>query len=411
MTNIGIVGTGIAGLHLGLFLQQHGVSATIYADRTPDEQRAGRILNNVVRFEHTRSRERTLGVNHWDAIGPGVESIGVWVGGEHPLAFTGRLSQPASYVDMRLYQATLLEDFAARGGHVAFGTMQAEDLVRLSERHDLLVVASGRGSLVELFPRVAEHSPYDRPQRLLSLGFYTGIAADPRDVAFVIAPGQGEVFQTTTYSFHGNQTAVLFEAIPGGAFETLARMRYEDDPQRFAATALDLLREYAPPIYARIDPTAFGLTRPLDLLQGAITPTVRQGYVRLDNGAFAMAIGDVQVVNDPLIAQGANTASRSAWTLGEAILEGGMFDEGFCRRAAERIWAYAQGVTEWSNFMLQPPPSHIIDMLVAASQHQAVADAFADGFTNPLPTWELLRSPERVAGFLDRSGTHTRGET
>jgi 2-polyprenyl-6-methoxyphenol hydroxylase-like FAD-dependent oxidoreductase len=38
MTSIGIVGSGIAGLHLGLFLRQHGISATIYADRTPDEQ-------------------------------------------------------------------------------------------------------------------------------------------------------------------------------------------------------------------------------------------------------------------------------------------------------------------------------------------------------------------------------------
>jgi hypothetical protein len=58
--------------------------------------RSGRILNNVVRFEHTRSRERGLGVNHWDGIGPDLESISVSAGGEHPLAFTGHLSQPAS---------------------------------------------------------------------------------------------------------------------------------------------------------------------------------------------------------------------------------------------------------------------------------------------------------------------------
>lgn len=112
----------------------------------------------------------------------------------------------------------------------------------------------------------------------------------------------------------------------------------------------------------------------------------------------------MQVANDPLIAQGGNTASRSAWTLGEAILEGGPFDEHFCRRGAERIWAYARPVTEWSNFMLQPPPPHIIDLLAAAARNQAIADAFADGFANPLPTWELLRSTERVAAFLDAQG-------
>src|SRR5918911_681535 len=160
MISIGIVGTGIAGLQLGLLLQQRGISTTIYADRMPEQQRAGRILNNIVRFQHTRTRERALGVNHWDNIAPDLTSISLSVGGEHPLAFVGHLSQPASYVDMRLYQATLLEDFAARGGVVSYGTVQAEDLARLSARHDLVVVASGRGSLAELFPRVAAYSPY-----------------------------------------------------------------------------------------------------------------------------------------------------------------------------------------------------------------------------------------------------------
>jgi 2-polyprenyl-6-methoxyphenol hydroxylase-like FAD-dependent oxidoreductase len=404
MISIGIVGTGIAGLQLGLLLQQRSIPTTIYADRTPEQQRAGRILNNVVRFGHTRERERALGVNHWDSVGPDLTSVSLAVGGEHPLGFVGHLSQPASYVDMRLYQATLLEDFASRGGDIVFGAVQAEDLTRLSTRHDLIAVASGRGSLAELFPRVVASSPYDRPQRSLCLGFFTGITADPHDVAFAIAPSQGEVFQTTTYSFDGNQTALLFEAIPGGAFEVMTRMRYEDDPRHFEMTALALLREHAPSIYERIDSHAFGVTRPLDLLQGAITPTVRQGYAKLDNGRFALAIGDVHVLNDPLIAQGGNTASYAAWALGEAILEDFSPDERFCRRAAERIWSYARPVVEWSNFMLQPPPPHVIDLLVAAAQNQAIADAYADGFANPLPTWELLQSPARVAALLDTLG-------
>ena len=216
MISMGImVGTGIAGLQLGLLLQQRGISTTIYADRTPEQHRAGRILNNVVRFGHTRERERALGVNHWDSSGPDLTSVSLAVGGEHPLGFVGHLSQPASYVDMRLYQATLMEDFAARGGDVVFGTVQAEDLTRLSARHNLIVVASGRGSLAELFSRASPHiRPMIGPQRSLCLGFFTGMMADPHDVAFAIAPGQGEVFQTTTYSFGGNQTALLLRPSP-----------------------------------------------------------------------------------------------------------------------------------------------------------------------------------------------------
>ena len=39
--NIGIVGAGIAGLHLALYLQKHGVDATIITDRAPEDYRNG----------------------------------------------------------------------------------------------------------------------------------------------------------------------------------------------------------------------------------------------------------------------------------------------------------------------------------------------------------------------------------
>jgi hypothetical protein len=47
---------------------------------------------------------------------------------------------------------------------------------------------------------------------------------------------------------------------------------------------------------------------------------------------------------------------------------------------------------------------HLATLLVAASQNPAIADAYADGFANPLPTWELLQSPARVAALLDTLG-------
>lgn len=405
MTQIGIVGAGIAGLHLGLLLRQHGIAATIYADRTPEQLRAGRLLNNPVRFAHTLARERVLGVDHWTDVAPDLTMVSVAVGGEHPIAFSGRLAEPGSYVDMRLYQPALLEDFVARGGRAVYRAVTAEDLVRLSEQHDLVVVASGRGSLAELFPRVAARSPYERPQRLLCLGYFEGISADPHGVAFVIAPGHGEAFLTTTYAAGGPRTAVLVEAIPGGAFEAMTRMRYEDDPRRFEGALLELLRRHATPIAERIDPAAFRLTRSLDLLQGAVTPTVREGYARLANGRYVLAIGDLQVVNDPLAAQGGNTASYAGWTVGQAIIADFSPGEAFCRRVAERLWAYTEPVTALSNFLLEPPPPHLLALLGGAARHQHLADAFADGFNTPERTWQLLRSPEAVAALLDSADT------
>ena len=130
---IGVVGAGIAGLHLGLLLQQTGIEATIFTEHTPEQVTASRLPNIVVRSAPTRERERQLGVAHWDAIGVDLTHYAFHLAGEHPLAFTGVFDQPAMSVDMRLYCARLLEDFVQRGGDVRYGMLQADDLARLSE--------------------------------------------------------------------------------------------------------------------------------------------------------------------------------------------------------------------------------------------------------------------------------------
>jgi anaerobic glycerol-3-phosphate dehydrogenase len=57
MPDIGIIGGGIGGTHLGLFLRQHGVSATIYSAKTPAEHLAARITNVVCRSGTTRAQK------------------------------------------------------------------------------------------------------------------------------------------------------------------------------------------------------------------------------------------------------------------------------------------------------------------------------------------------------------------
>jgi styrene monooxygenase len=47
MPDIGIIGGGVGGTHLGLFLRQHGVFPTIYSAKTPAEHLAARITNVV----------------------------------------------------------------------------------------------------------------------------------------------------------------------------------------------------------------------------------------------------------------------------------------------------------------------------------------------------------------------------
>ena len=95
MTSIGIVGSGIAGLHLGLSLLLQGIPATLYSDRTQEQIRAGRLPNSVARFDHTRERERALGVEHWDDPDFGVSCVHFRKDGDPPLTFRGDLARPA----------------------------------------------------------------------------------------------------------------------------------------------------------------------------------------------------------------------------------------------------------------------------------------------------------------------------
>src|SRR5262245_56139227 len=111
MAHIGIVGTGIAGLQLGLSLQRQGIDATLYAERTPSQELARQLPNMVMRNACTRARERALGVNHWDDPSYDMGRLAVRASGPRPLAFSGRMT-PGHVVDMRIYCARLLDDYS-----------------------------------------------------------------------------------------------------------------------------------------------------------------------------------------------------------------------------------------------------------------------------------------------------------
>ena len=401
MANIGIIGSGIAGLQLGLTLQKYGVTTTIYAERTP-EQQLGRPLSNLVcRNAPTRARERQLRVNHWDSPIYDMVRLSLSVQGPQTIAFSGQLPAPAQLVDMRIYWARLLEDFASRGGSVVMRTLQTSELDRLATQHDLVVVASGRANLSTIFPRVPEHSPFTCPQRLVIGGLFRGIAySEPRALEVVINPGHGEMIAAPIYSFEPNLTGIGILINSGGAFEPLRHLKYADDPAAWVNAVLGVLREFGPSIYERVDPDRFDLARPLDLGYAAITPTVRRGYAELPSGRWVMALGDAHVVMDPITGQGANTASHGARVLAEAIRDADRFDRPFCERVEREIAAYAIAVSDAANARLRPPLPHYRQLLGASAKHQALADMYGDGFDHPDRFWAITSSPERTAALL-----------
>lgn len=400
MPDVGIVGAGTAGLHLALLLQQRGLEPTLYADRTAEEVRGGRLPNTVAHHHHTRARERELGVDHWDESGPSYGRHYHYFHVEPPLEFPGDFSQPSLAVDYRLYLSALLEDFEGRGGKVVYGPVEVGGIDVHGERHDLVVVSTGRGGFGELFPVDSERSPYTGPLRQLSAGLYTGVAyTEPLGVTFAVSPGHAEIIEIPIQTFEGNATTLLFECVPGGDLEALALTPYADDPKAYERLALEKLQAHFPPIFTRVDATSFGLTRPTSILQGSVTPTVRRSHARLANGRYAIALGDAHVTVDPVVGQGANAASYAAFALGEEILAGGPFDEAFCQRVDERRLPFVMGVFEWTGFMLAPQP-YLFELVGAMSQNKALCDDFTENFNRPDLQWEHLQSEEATAAYV-----------
>ena len=402
MTSIAIVGSGVSGLHLGLFLQQHDVPVTLYTDKTAEQIAAGRLLNTVAHHHHTLERERALGVHHWDASEYGYvchqHSI---VGTPEPVRFRGDFAHPSSIIDYRLYLPRLLEDYLERGGDVVVGEIDVQAIERISEDHDLVVVAAGRG-MGAMFAPLPEKCPYDKPQRRLSAGIYHGVRySEPKGVGVHLSLGHGEMLELPITSREGFATALLFENIPGGDLEVLADVSYDDDPRGHDELVLRKLEQHYPMCFERVDSASFCLQGPTDLLQGALTPVVREDYVRLDNGTFALAMGDAHCVVDPVNGQGANSASYSAWVIGNAILEDLAVDEQFCRRVARERQAFVYGVSDWTNMILNPEP-HVVGLLMAMAQNKALCDAYTQNFNHPDRQWDSVATAERTAAFIAR---------
>lgn len=196
-------------------------------------------------------------------------------------------------------------------------------------------------------------------------------------------------------------TALLFETIPGGELEGLARLSYDDDPKAFLQAALDALEAHHPTVYDRVDQARFGVRDGRDVLQGAIVPTVRESSVALDDDTIAVALGDVHAVMDPMVGQGANMASYAAEIMGEEIVAQDVFHARFVetvdRQRSDRVFS----ALRWTNFMMAPPPDEMLELIGTMSQDRALADEFTVNFNYPEKQWDRLASTARIRAWLD----------
>ncbi|MBN8293441.1 hypothetical protein JI664_15825 [Rhodobacter sp. NTK016B] len=403
MHNVGIVGAGIAGLHLALYLQKQGIDAVLYTDREPGAYRDARLLNTVAHHSTTLARETALGVNHWTDPDQHYYYHDHWLNVPEPgpLNFAGSFEKPSRALDYRIYLPRLMEDFVERGGKIEFRRIEEKDIQPLVDRHDLLAVAVGKGPMGAMFEHDPEETPFKAPQRQLCVGLYSGVSnTDPMNVTMSITPGVGELICIPTITFDGMGHALLMENLPDGPMTHLARESYDADPKAFLQAVLDDLEQYHPGIYNRIEASRFDLCQSQDILQGGVVPTVRKPAVKFDNGKYALAIGDVHCTVDPVNGQGANISSYSAFVVGEEIARAPVLDGRFIERVENRRRDRVLGAARWTNLMMQPPSQEFQMLLGAMSQNRALCDEFTQNFNAPEDQWEHLSSPQRIRHWI-----------
>lgn len=408
MRSIGIVGGGHAGLQLGIGLQQRGYAVTIVTDRAPDDVRNGRIMSSQGMQRTALQYERSLGLAFWDDVAPKHDFIEFALLGENQqrtVHWRAPVPSPGNSVCQRLKIPRWSEEFIRLGGTLDVRPAGVDDIEALTRKHDLVIVAAGKGEIAKLFERNPERSPYDKPMRALALTYVTGMEATRpnRGVTFNVAPGVGEYFVMPAVTTCGECEIMVFEGLPGGPMDCWTDVK---TPANHLERSKQILERFFPWEAARC--RHIELTDANGTLAGRFPPVVRKPVGVLPSGRCVLGIADVVMLNDPLTGQGSNNASKFANHYMERIVLRGSapFDADWMENTFESYWTERGKLTaEWSNRLLLPPDPPMQAILHAAEHNPVIARHFVACFDDPAKFFPWLfdmNAAERLFGPLER---------
>lgn len=407
--SITIVGAGQSGLQLAIALIGHGYHVRVISDRTGPEIAGGRVASSQCMFATALNNERQLGLDFWGAEAPNIDGASFSIpappdspdAGGRAIDWSARLDAPAQSVDQRVKMPRFIDEFARRGGEFVVEQAGMADLERYARESDLVIVAAGKGEIAKAFARDDQRSTFDKPQRSLALTYVHGMT--PREefsaICYNVIPGIGEYFVFPALTLSGPCEIMVFEGIPGGPMD---RWNEVKSPEEHLEHSKQILRTFVPWEAERCDGIA--LTDELGIVSGRFPPTVRHPVATLPSGAHVLGMGDVVVLNDPLTGQGSNNASKCAASYLTSILDHGdrPFDRDFMQAAFERYWEYAYYVSTWTNFMLTPPPPHVLELLGAAQHVPEIASRFARGFDDARDFFDWYMEPDLAGAYLSQ---------
>ena len=323
MKRIAIVGAGQSGLQLGIGLLSACYEVTLYSDRSADDILHGHVMSSQCMFDSALETERDLGLNYWDEECPKVEGISFAVPdpvGGKIMDWAARLDNYAQSVDQRLKIPRWMCEFQKRGGGLRIASANVDDLERCARSHDLVIVASGKGTITQLFPHDPARSPFSEPQRSLALTYVRKMR--PREpyaaVCFNMIPNVGEYFVFPALTTSGPCEIMVFEGIPGGPMDCWEGVK---TPPEHLARGKHILETFFSWEAERC--RDIELTDDNGILVGRFAPVVRTPIGTLPSGRQVLGMADAIVLNDPLTGQGSNNAARSADIYLESIVERG----------------------------------------------------------------------------------------
>lgn len=386
MRKIAIVGAGQAGLQLGLGLLEKGYQVSMYTNRTAEQVQNGKVMSSQCMFHNALQTERDLALDYWEEQCPAVEGISVTIANPEQkskvLSWSARLHRYAQSVDQRVKMPVWMQEFERRGGKLVIQDVGLAELEQLSEQYEMVLLAAGKGEIVNQFSRDESRSPFSSPQRALALTYVKGMTAmSPYSrVAFNIIPGVGEYFCFPALTVNGPCEIMVFEGIPNGPMDCWQDVK---TPEQHLAKSLEILETFVPWEADRCRNVE--LTDDGGCLAGRFTPMVRKPVMTLANGKKVFGMADALVVNDPITGQGSNNAAKCSKVYFEAILSRGnqAFDEQWMNDTFEKYWSYAGAVVEWTNSMLRPPEPQMLEAIGAAAGNQQIASKIVNNFDDP----------------------------
>jgi 2-polyprenyl-6-methoxyphenol hydroxylase-like FAD-dependent oxidoreductase len=405
---IAIVGSGQTGLVAAHGLVQAGHDVTLYTDRSAERWLQGcRPTGAALRFEPALAYERELGLAHWEDAAP--KALGVHLTfcptvDNRLVTMTSRAASHAQAIDLRLQSHRWTKDLEAAGGRVVIGSVDPARLDEIAAQHELVLVAAGRGPLAEVFPRNAERSVYDRPQRKLAMVIVSGAPQDVSGIPFLaikfnaFAP-HGETFWLPYYHRdRGPSWCLGFEARPGGALD---RFDGCTTGEQVLAVAKTVIRELMPWDAKRFADCE--LADPEGWLTGSVTPTVREPVGRLPSGRVVMPLGDSALALDPICAQGANLGNKLARHVVAAIAAApeAKLDAAWMTHTFEAFWAdHGAATVTFTNVFLEPMTSAGRLLLISQFGSDGVSDSPKQRIANAV--FENFVDPRRIThAFLD----------